>query len=206
MLGKAVGKPGKAAALRAPFLGLGGTGWEGADAARQQEGVQAAGQARPGAQAAATSLRERTQEHGADTRMPVLRRAVLLLLPREVRAHTRCPGTRGRWAPHAAGTARLLCVIGAPSRSLSPRGANLSSLLSEHTEQSSAGRRGGRAVPACTQAPVSELLVARTATPPCQGPPLASAPATASAHQIEEATCIIPPSVFQLSSFGVDQN
>ena len=56
-----------------------GWGRTGADADRQrQEGMQAAGCACPEAQAAATSLCERTQGHRAVTQVQVQRRAVSL--------------------------------------------------------------------------------------------------------------------------------
>lgn len=142
------------------------------------------------------------------TQVQVLGRAVLLLLPREVGAHIRCPGTQGRWAPGALGPeeggllvplALMLCSIRAlhhPADAWLLEEQTSPHCVPEQTQQSS----GGRAVPTCTQEPGRELLEARTAIPAHWGPLLASA------HQTEEATRIKPPRIFQLSSFGVNQN
>lgn len=102
---------------------------------------------------AQTGPHHRVGGHRAVTQVQAARRAVLLLLPWELRAHTRHPGPEQVGSP-SPGTGRLLCSIRAlcPASLRSKPGAGEEAGLCPPAHRSLAGSSGGR-----------------TATPPHQG-------------------------------------
>lgn len=163
---------------------------------QQQEGLQAAGHVCPEAQAAATSLHERTPGHRAVTPAGAQRRAVSL--PTAQDAQSAGPGRGGLPCKHQA----FKCT---KQVSRSWRG-KLSPVTGQtHTPAPQAGEEAGLHLPALGE---SGRGLPAAQHPPLSHwrPPLVSALTAASAHQIEEAVCIKTPSIFQLSSFGTDQN
>lgn len=194
MLGKVVGKQRRGLLLSASPSSGAEAGAPGQQ--QQQQGLQAAGHACPGAWAAATSLRERTLWHRAVIPAGAQRRAVSLPAARD--AQSAGPGRGGLPCKHQA----FKCT---ERVSRSRRGKPSPVTGQTHTPAPQAGEEAGLHLPALGESGRG-LPAARHPPLSRRRPPLVSALTAASARQIEEAVCIKTPSIFQLSSFGTDQN